>query len=75
MRINVVKGEECYLFEFDFENITAVSLLTLSSLRKYLYWEKDFIGNEANVFDNFEDISAFDTPSGGPTNGEMDEED
>ena len=54
--ISLVKCKDCFLFEFDFENITAASLLTLPSLRKYLYWEKDFIGNEDNVFDNFEDI-------------------
>ena len=54
--MSLVKFKDCFLFEFDFENITAASLLTLPSLRKYLYWEKDFIGNEDNVFDNFEDI-------------------
>ena len=54
--MSLVKCKDYFLFEFDFENITAASLLTLPSLRKYLYWEKDFIGNEDNVFDNFEDI-------------------
>ena len=56
MRINVVKGEECYLFEFDFENITAASLLKLQSLRECLHWKEEFIDNKDNVFDNFEDI-------------------
>ena len=56
MRINVVKGEECYLFEFDFEDITAASLLKLQSLRECLHWKEEFIDKEDNVFDNFEDI-------------------
>ena len=55
-RIDVVKSKDCFLFEFDFENITAASLLKLPSLRECLHWQEDFVGNEDNVFDNFEDI-------------------
>ena len=56
IRISLLKSKDCFLFEFDFEDISAAILLTLPSLRKCLHWEYDFIDNKDNVFDNFEDI-------------------
>ena len=56
IRISLLKSKDCFLFEFDFEDISAASLLTLTSSRKCLHWEYEFIDNKDSVFDNFEDI-------------------